>query len=242
MLPSIIIFTHLSKITFTDRSEQLSLHRASGKAKVLGIIVSVIGAMIMTFYKGRKVPIKMHLLHYTTATGSKTENMALGVILAMLSCLSYSLWMVLLVNDFNYTFHFSLFKIMCFDLFYYLPNPFFIGKSSDPYLHYFLSAKVINGSLVGSGVVVILMTWCSLKRGPLFVSTFNPVTLLFVALSCVMLLSEALYVGSVLGGGLIIARLYLVLWGKEKEQKTSKSSNPKDAQHDIEVLTVEEEN
>lgn len=47
---------------------------------------------------------------------------------------------------------------------------------------------------------------------------------------------------SVLGGGLIIARLYLVLWGKEKEQKTSKSSNPKDAQHDIEVLTVEEEN
>ncbi|KAF3645775.1 Serine/threonine-protein phosphatase PP-X isozyme 2 [Capsicum annuum] len=44
---------------------------------------------------------------------------------------------------------------------------------------------------LGSGVVVILMTWCSQKKGPLFVSVFNPVTLLFVALASAMLLNEA---------------------------------------------------
>ncbi|XP_070012314.1 WAT1-related protein At1g09380-like [Nicotiana sylvestris] len=90
--------------------------------------------------------------------------------------------------------------------------------------------------VLGSGIVVILMTWCSQQRGPLFVSIFNPMTLIFVALASAMLLDEALYVGSVIGGGLIIAGLYLVLWGKEKERKALNQSNNEEATHDVEEI------
>lgn len=76
---------------------------------------------------------------------------------------------------------------------------------------------------LGSGIVVILMTWCSQKRGPLFVSVFNPLILLFVALASSLFLNETLYLGSILGGLLIIMGLYVVLWGKGKDMKASKA-------------------
>ncbi|KAK4341107.1 hypothetical protein RND71_039608 [Anisodus tanguticus] len=63
-------------------------------------------------------------------------------------------------------------------------------------LHAVSSPSLILDRALGSGVVVILMTWCSQKRSPLFVSVFNPVTFLFVALASAMLLDEAIYVGT----------------------------------------------
>ncbi|KAK9077113.1 hypothetical protein SSX86_005449 [Deinandra increscens subsp. villosa] len=56
-------------------------------------------------------------------------------------------------------------------------------------------------------------------QGPLFVSVFNPLVLVFVAIAGFLVLDEKLYMGSLLGSIIIIAGLYLVLWGKGKETK-----------------------
>ncbi|KAI3424662.1 uncharacterized protein J3R85_010413 [Psidium guajava] len=54
-------------------------------------------------------------------------------------------------------------------------------------------------------------------RGPVFVSAFNPLMLVTVALVGSMVLEEKLHLGSILGSGLIVLGLYAVLWGKSKE-------------------------
>ncbi|MFS7961473.1 putative EamA domain-containing protein [Helianthus anomalus] len=55
-------------------------------------------------------------------------------------------------------------------------------------------------------------------RGPVFVSAFNPLGLVFVAILGSTILAEKLNLGSVLGAVIIVFGLYLVLWGKCKDQ------------------------
>ncbi|XP_020239772.1 WAT1-related protein At1g68170 isoform X2 [Cajanus cajan] len=77
---------------------------------------------------------------------------------------------------------------------------------------------IIQG-IVASGLVVIIIAWCVRMRGPMFVSVFNPVMLVLVAVADSFMLGENLYVGSVIGAVLIVSGLYMVLWGKSKEMK-----------------------
>ncbi|KAM0873297.1 hypothetical protein ACQ4PT_038110 [Festuca glaucescens] len=72
--------------------------------------------------------------------------------------------------------------------------------------------------LVASGFAFPLLSWCLRKKGLLFIAVFSPLMLIFVAVLSSILLNEALYLGSVLGSILIVGGLYLVLWGKAKEQ------------------------
>lgn len=49
--------------------------------------------------------------------------------------------------------------------------------------------------IIGSGVSITLITWCVRMRGPLFVSVFNPLMLVLVALAGSMILDEKLHLG-----------------------------------------------
>ncbi|XP_058747099.1 WAT1-related protein At1g68170-like isoform X2 [Vicia villosa] len=62
-----------------------------------------------------------------------------------------------------------------------------------------------------------LFAWCVRKKGPVYASAFSPLNLLIVAIAASLLLDETLYVGSVIGGVLIVGGLYMVLWAKSKE-------------------------
>jgi drug/metabolite transporter (DMT)-like permease len=48
---------------------------------------------------------------------------------------------------------------------------------------------------VGSGLMVTLIAWCVRMRGPLFVSVFNPLMLVLVAIMSSLLLDEKLHLG-----------------------------------------------
>ncbi|KAK4263355.1 hypothetical protein QN277_028778 [Acacia crassicarpa] len=63
------------------------------------------------------------------------------------------------------------------------------------------------------------MAWCVSKGGPVFVSVFIPLQLLFLAFVGSFFLNETLHLGSIIGGVLIVGGLYMVLWGKGKEMK-----------------------
>ncbi|KAJ9701315.1 hypothetical protein PVL29_006593 [Vitis rotundifolia] len=56
-------------------------------------------------------------------------------------------------------------------------------------------AKMGDTGFLASGVMVVLVSWCVLKRGPLFVSTFNPLMLVFVAILGSLILDEKLHLG-----------------------------------------------
>lgn len=48
---------------------------------------------------------------------------------------------------------------------------------------------------MASGVMFSLVAWCVKMRGPLFVSVFNPLLLVIVAIAGSLLLEEMLHLG-----------------------------------------------
>jgi drug/metabolite transporter (DMT)-like permease len=99
--------------------------------------------------------------------------------------------------------------------------------------------------IVASGFAFPLMSWCLRERGPLYVAMFGPLIIVFVAVLSSVFLDETLHLGmyvreahalclhrlllsfaftllisrlcSALGAVLIVAGLYIVLWGKARE-------------------------
>ncbi|XP_034684163.1 WAT1-related protein At1g25270-like [Vitis riparia] len=84
------------------RMERLAIRTDAGKAKVLGTILSIGGAMIFTFYKGIGINVwttNINLLHHHAMTTSKQTSAkeALGALLGVGSGVSIAIWMIIQV-------------------------------------------------------------------------------------------------------------------------------------------------
>ncbi|KAL0446574.1 UNVERIFIED_CONTAM: WAT1-related protein [Sesamum latifolium] len=63
------------------------------------------------------------------------------------------------------------------------------------------------------------MSWCVKKRGPVFTAAFSPLVQIMAATVDVPILHEQLHLGSLIGSVTVIAGLYILLWGKDKEMQ-----------------------
>lgn len=88
-----------------NRLETLKLRKPAGRAKLLGTVVGMGGAMLLTFYKGpeltvlRRLP-RPRLVHITEDHHSRPPsagNQILGSFLGIISCFSYATWLVIQV-------------------------------------------------------------------------------------------------------------------------------------------------
>lgn len=79
----------------------------AGKAKVVGTLTGIGGAMLLAFYNGPEIHLwetHIDLLKRTSTNIShsppayKPGNMALGLVLAIGSCVLYSLWFIVQVH------------------------------------------------------------------------------------------------------------------------------------------------
>lgn len=87
-------------------------------------------------------------------------------------------------------------------------------------------------------MMLVVLSWCVKRRGPLFASVFNPLMLVVVAVLSSLLLAEKLHLGSVLGAVLVVMGLYAVLWGKGREtaSEAAKVGELPDDQEPIDVV------
>ncbi|KAJ8453244.1 hypothetical protein Cgig2_008128 [Carnegiea gigantea] len=219
------------------RLERLALKTMSGKAKVVGTLIGIAGAMVLTFVKGTEIKLwstHFHLLKHGQDDQNHTNNrhaQVLGALLSVASCFSYAAWLIVQ------------------------------AKMTKNYPCYYSSTALM--SLMGTlqSVVFALCVerdWAQWKLG------WN-IRLLTVAYSvsssyyrCVSTLVQSgtgrvfdtgrktllgkMNVLSVVGTILIMIGLYGVLWGKGKEiQKMSKlmpSMSHSDRDEVIEMITV----
>ncbi|KAL5752003.1 hypothetical protein ACOSQ2_022510 [Xanthoceras sorbifolium] len=224
------VFTYI--VALFVRLETFSLKTLPGIAKVAGTATCITGAMLLTFFKGFEINIwhsKIDLLHHNhkvpqnVHSGMSGHQAVLGLGISLIACLSYSLWIILQAkmsenypcfysSTFLMTFTGSVQSViyaLCFDREW---DQWKLGWNIR--LLY-----VVYLGILSSGLTVVLMAWCIAKRGPLFVSVFNPLMLLVTAVASSVVLQENLHLGSILGGVLIILGLYTVLWGKSKDLK-----------------------
>lgn len=88
------------------RLEKLRLGTMAGKAKAVGTLMGIGGAMLLTFYKGAKIDLwETHVnLLKTSASADhspavhQSSDRALGSLLAVCSCLCYALWLIIQVQ------------------------------------------------------------------------------------------------------------------------------------------------
>ncbi|TKY71295.1 WAT1-related protein [Spatholobus suberectus] len=232
--------------------ERLNLRAAAGRAKVLGTIIGIGGAMLLTFVKGAEIniwPFHINLLHphqhqnsHVVPLNADSGHKLLGALCAVASCFSFALWLTIQAKmSKEYPCHYSSTALMstagaiqatafgfCFerDL-----SQWKLGWNIR------LLAVAYSG-IVASGIVIIITAWCIQMRGPLFASVFNPLMLVLVAIAGSLMLNENLYVGSVLGAVLIVCGLYMVLWGKSKEMKSITQLVPSETIREAEAIEV----
>ncbi|KAG5554394.1 hypothetical protein RHGRI_012053 [Rhododendron griersonianum] len=213
-------------IAIVLRLEVLDLRKPRGVAKVVGTLVSLAGVMTMTLYKG---PIVRNLGHPPIHLHGKTtiqENWLKGSILTVASCITWSIWYIMQAFTLKrYPAKLSLTTWMCFVgaaqsavftvCIEHKPAAWTIGFNIDLW-------STIYGGLVMSGLVIFIQLWCTEEKGPVFVTMFNPLSTILVAVLAYFVLGERLYMGSILGGVVVIIGLYLLLWGKEGDQEEMK--------------------
>ncbi|KAK7412100.1 hypothetical protein VNO78_03547 [Psophocarpus tetragonolobus] len=211
--------------------ERLNLKRRSGKAKIIGTITGISGAMILTLVKGPEVKILSfhvnllknqngHVVHQHASSGSMT---IVGALASVASNVSYALWLIIQAKmSERYPYPYSSTALM--SLMGALLSISFAFCLERDLSQWRLGWNVrlftvAYAGIVVSGVMVAVISWCVRTRGPLFVSVFSPLMLVVVAFAGSTILDEKLYLGSIIGSVLIICGLYVVIWGKSKEMK-----------------------
>ncbi|KAM0036301.1 putative EamA domain-containing protein [Helianthus debilis subsp. tardiflorus] len=215
-----------------DQNNVVEIGTIGGKAKVVGTLVGV-GAMVLTFYKGHQLNIgstHFNLLHgsqrmdgHVAATHkNSTHDHVFGSILALGYSLSIALYYIFQRKlSANYPCHYS--NTFLSSVFGFIQSLVYAVPTERSLSQWKLGSKFRLFSAIFQGMcslgTIFFVTAAVHLQGPLFVSTFNPLVLVFVAIAGFLLLDEKLYVGSLLGSLIIIVGLYLVLWGKGRETK-----------------------
>ncbi|XP_060968907.1 WAT1-related protein At2g37460-like [Cannabis sativa] len=244
--------------------EKLNIKSIRTQAKVVGTVATVAGAMVMTLMKG---PI-LHLF-WTKATtsgghhgqgggGISLANSIKGSLMITIGCFSWACFMVLqAITLKTYPAELSLTAWIC--LLGTLEGTAVAlvmerGNSSVWAIQWDtkLMAAVYSG-VVCSGLAYYIQGIIMKDRGPVFVTAFSPLCMVIVAILGAFILAEQMFLGRVIGAAIIIIGLYLVVWGKSKDYKsTTKETliddqkqisseiicSGKDNSHNLQIITV----
>lgn len=207
------------------RLEVVDVRNPRGIAKVSGTIISLVGVTIMTLYKGPVIKkLGNNPLIHLCGNGTIKEDWLKGSLLTIASCITWSIWYIMQALTLRrYPAQLSLTTWMCFvgaaqsafftAIVQHKPAAWAIGFNVDLW-------SILYGGIIMSGLVIYVQLWCTEEKGPVFVTMFNPLSTILVAILAYFVFGERLYTGSILGAVIVIVGLYLLLWGKDRDQDT----------------------
>ncbi|KAL6851433.1 hypothetical protein ACP4OV_020366 [Aristida adscensionis] len=228
----------------SGRLETVKLGKASGREKLSGTLVCLGGAMVVTFYSWPEIKFLRRLArtrlvggnvhHHDGLAGGappSATSRIVGSFLAISSCFSYAIWLTIQAKVGEvYPCHYSIAALVCLSGAVHSALLALCLHRDAAHLRLGLNVRLYSSAyagIVASGLAFPLMSWCLRKRGPLYVAMFGPLIIVFVAVLSSIFLDETLHLGIALGAVLIVAGLYMVLWGKarEEEEKAAMGTN-----------------
>ncbi|XP_047255247.1 WAT1-related protein At3g30340 isoform X4 [Capsicum annuum] len=222
---------------FLERQEIVNINCKSGKAKILGTLVCLGGALILALYKG--MPLINPSKSSTNEINHNKRSSLLGPIFLFAGSFVWSAWFLLQARiSKDYPYQYSSTTIMSF-----------FGAIQSAILSLIFSKNiskwiikggldifsVIFGGMVGSGFCYVVMSWCVKQKGAVFTSAFTPFNQIFAAVFDIFILHAQIRLGSILGSILVIIGMYILLWGKNKEEEIYKNSPAIEKSGQVEV-------
>ncbi|KAK9270881.1 hypothetical protein L1049_026467 [Liquidambar formosana] len=206
------------------RLERLKIKEVGSQAKVIGTIVTFAGTLLMTLYKGPIIDLPWShktIDHHGSIAHSFDTNWITGTLLILVGCFAWSCFYVLQsITVKSYPAEFSLSSLICLAgtmqsaalalVVEHHPGAWSIGWDSR------LFAPLYTG-IVSSGITYYVQGMVMKTRGPVFVTAFNPLCMIIVAILGSAILAEKLHLGSIIGSIIIAVGLYSVVWGKSKD-------------------------
>lgn len=217
--------------------EKVDLRRSRSRVKIMGTLVSISGALIVTLYKGPSIgslPVQSPSIPsegsfpsqpYLFNMLANKSNWILGGLFLVIACLSLSIWntsqAVILKgypSELTIVAFYCLFgTIQCTTLSFFaernIPNAWKLSPDIE-------LISVIYSAVLGSAVTYSVQTWCIHKKGPVFVAMFKPLGIAIAALLGVIFLGDTLHIGTVIGAIVIVVGFYGVIWAQSKEEET----------------------
>ncbi|KAF3433749.1 hypothetical protein FNV43_RR24852 [Rhamnella rubrinervis] len=230
------------------RLEKVDIRRINCQAKVLGTILTVGGAMLMSVTKGPALnlpwarPGDRHPSQSDTI-GNK-QDFVMGTLMITAACFCWSCFMILQAYTLkSYPAALSLTAMICiWGMVEGTLLAFAIEWGDNTVWSIHLDAKLL-ASLYGgiqSGLAYFVMGVVIKARGPVFYSAFNPLCTVIIAILSSIVMAEEMYLGRVIGASVIFGGLYMVLWGKSKDQALSPSDRVMETTNNQEIASVNE--
>ncbi|XP_057482655.1 WAT1-related protein At3g28050-like [Actinidia eriantha] len=212
-------FTFILAIIF--RMEKLALRSSSSLAKIIGAIVSISGAFVVTLYKGPPLlltPSPSISLHQPPQSQS---NWVIGGLFLTTEYILVPMWYIVqaqIMKEYPAELTVVFFYNLCVSVLALI-----VGVVAEPNMgawriKFDISlASILCSGIFGSFLNNAVHTWVVRIRGPVYVAMFKPLSIAIAVAMGVIFLGDGLYLGSIIGATIISVGFYTVMWGKAKE-------------------------
>ncbi|KAH0459900.1 hypothetical protein IEQ34_010563 [Dendrobium chrysotoxum] len=211
--------------------EKVKIKSKRSQAKIIGTLVTVAGAVLMIMYKGAVVDLpwtKGRDQHEVTDAGIQNErHWIMGTFMLIGSCTCWSAFFILQANTLKtYPAELSLATLICsMGMVESASVALVMERGLKPWIIGWdtrLFAALYSG-IVCSGVTYYIQGMVMKERGPVFVTAFQPLCMIIVAILGSIILAEEITVGRMIGATIIVIGLYFLIWGKAEDHLTQSS-------------------
>ncbi|THG02857.1 hypothetical protein TEA_021781 [Camellia sinensis var. sinensis] len=205
--------------------EKLALRSSSSQAKIIGTVVSISGAFLVTLYKGTPIvlnPSPAISLNQPLLQSPPQSNWLIGGLFLTSEYILVPMWYIVqaqIMKVYPAELTVVFFYNLCVSVLAAI-----VGVIAEPNMSAWIIrpdialVSIICSGIFGSFLNNAVHTWVLRVKGPVYVAMFKPLSIAIAVAMGVIFLSDTLYLGSVVGATIISVGFYTVMWGKAKEE------------------------
>ncbi|XP_071707081.1 WAT1-related protein At2g39510-like [Rutidosis leptorrhynchoides] len=229
ILPALTFF-----MAWIFRLEKVNIKRMHSQAKIIGTLVTVGGAMVMTLIVGPPIPLpwtNVTRVHHSEPPATVSQDHHLkGAIMITAGCFCWASFYILqAVTLKKYPAQLSLTTLICMmGGLQGTATTLLIEKGKSGIWSIKWDSKLLAtlySGIVRSGASYYVSGLVMKEKGPFFVTAFNPLGMVIVVIVSSFTVGEQMNLGRVVGALVIVVGLYLIIWGKSKDSSLSDSRN-----------------